>query len=138
MIRGTLDIGLAVKDRILTMPLGTEVPDIRVDTRVSFATLDARTEFIQILPKRPVDTKFFKKGFVEVNVYVPNKIEHFPDSVRLRTLQRLSWEALEDYLLDDGQETWWVQMEGMPVLERDDVLHCHFANTRLVYRLFRH
>ncbi|MDR2791322.1 MAG: hypothetical protein LBB27_01070 [Tannerellaceae bacterium] len=138
MIRGTLDVGLAIKDYLLTTPLGTEVPDIKVETTVVFPTADDRTEFIQILPKRSVDTKFFKKGFVEVNVYVPDKYENYPDSARLRTLQRLSWDALENYLLNDGQDTWWVQMEGTPTLEKDDALHCHFSNTRVVYQLFKH
>jgi hypothetical protein len=123
-------------------PLGQAVPDIRVSNAPTFANPEERKEFIEIVPKHFNKTALYKKGFVEVNAYVPDYADEKgeqPNLERIQALQKLAWDALqEQFFVQADEDAWWVYTEGVPTVEKDAALRSHFVNTHVTYRLFIH
>ncbi|OAV66633.1 hypothetical protein Barb6XT_01839 [Bacteroidales bacterium Barb6XT] len=88
-----------------------------------------------------MSSKFWRKGFVEINTYVPDldipNEGQFPNSKRLQELQGLMDDALRDVFCNGEDEKWEFEIDGFPNTETDNELQCHFVNVRLLFEIVR-
>ena len=96
----------------------------------TFPTSKVTKERIVIIPKRQSSSKYWKKGFVEINFLVPD--DGRANTKRLTELERMA-NQLEGYGVSDGT-SYRYGVESISQ-EEDTSLGCHFVNCRILFEV---
>jgi hypothetical protein len=96
----------------------------------TFPTSKVTKERIVIIPKRQSSSKYWKKGFVEINFLVPD--DGRANTKRLTELERMA-NQLEGYGVSDGT-SYRYGVESISQ-EEDTSLECHFVNCRILFEV---
>lgn len=96
----------------------------------TFPTSKVTKERIVIIPKRQSSSKYWKKGFVEINFLVPD--DGRANTKRLTELERMA-NQLEGYGVSDGT-SYRYGVESISQ-EEDVSLGCHFVNCRILFEV---
>jgi hypothetical protein len=96
----------------------------------TFPTSKVTKERIVIIPKRQSSSKYWKKGFVEINFLVPD--DGRANTKRLTELERMA-NQLEGYGVSDGN-SYRYGVESISQ-EEDTSLECHFVNCRILFEV---
>jgi hypothetical protein len=90
-------------------------------------------ERIVIIAKGNVASTYWKKGFVEVNLNVPN-ISGEANLVRLNALERMAYSIFDSYSGKFDSSVYHVSIYTSSI-EEDSELGCHFVNIRLLFEI---
>lgn len=97
----------------------------------TFPTSKVTKERVVIIPKKQSSSKYWKKGFVEVNFLVPDT-NGKADTKRLTELERMA-NQLENYgVFDKTPYRYGVESISQ---EEDTSLGCHFVNCRILFEV---
>ncbi len=91
-------------------------------------------ERIVILPKSQSPETYWKKGFVEVNLCVPNVDIDTANLIRLSELERKSIAILDDVVSSYDGTTYRYSIESIGT-EADTALKCHYVNVRILFEV---
>lgn len=91
------------------------------------------SERIVIIAKGNVASTYWKKGFVEVNLNVPD-ISGEANLIRLNVLERMAYEIFKDYSGVFDSTAYHVSIYTSSI-EEDSELECHFVNIRLLFEI---
>lgn len=103
-------------------PIPTE-PDYRLET-----------ERIVIRPKTQTPGKYWKKGFVEVNLCIPDSELNSANSIRLGELERQANKLFDDVVSTYDGTTYRYSIESIGT-EADTALKCHYVNARILFEV---
>lgn len=122
----------------------TDILDIIFDKCVAFGVKDIReapkditsplkSEMIGIHAKAPTPGTYWKKGFVEVNLNVPD-IDGEQDLIRLRELERASYPILDGFFgkLDGTGYRYSIYSTG---IEENEPAQCHYINVKVLFEI---
>lgn len=98
-------------------------------------TLDElKAERIVIHAKKQTPSKYWKKGFVEVNICVPDSRNNLASITRLGELERQAQSLLDDIVGSYDGSAYYYGIESIG-RERDEGLKCHFVNVRILFEV---
>lgn len=89
------------------------------------------TERITINPKEPAPGTYWKKGFVDINICVPD-VDGLANTARLTELERLSFSLRSVSSFDDSTYRYSVYST---IQEQDTALKCHFVNVKILFEV---
>lgn len=91
------------------------------------------SERVVIHTKAQSSETYWKKGFVEVNLCVPD-VDGKANLIRLQELERKAQEVLDDVVGEyDGSNYYYlIDSTGM---EADTALKCHYVNVRILFEV---
>lgn len=90
------------------------------------------TERIVIIPKKQESGRIWKKGFIEVNICVPDK-DGRKDKIRTDELERIAGKLFKKKTgIWDG--TRYVYSSDV-FTEADTALKCHYVNVRILFKV---
>ena len=90
------------------------------------------SERVIIIAKSQSPEAIWKKGFVEVNLCVPD-MDGKANLIRLQELERKAQEILDDVVGEfDGSSYYSIDQIGT---EADTALKCHYVNVRLLFQV---
>lgn len=97
-------------------------------------TGEITAERIVIHAKSQQPGKIWKKGFVEVNLCVPDLGVNSANSIRLGQLERQAQSLLDDIIgsYDDTHYYYGIAKIGR---EQDTNLKCHYVNVRILFEI---
>lgn len=104
---------------------------MKIHQKGSIPDGEVNTERIIIYPKDQVPGKIWKKGFVEVNLCVPNESKHVANLIRLGELERQA-NALFDVVDSYNGTHYRYSIESIGI-EADTALECHYVNCKLLF-----
>ena len=92
------------------------------------------SEKIVIIPKTQSADTYWKKGFVEVNLCVPDLRGSAANLVRMAELERKAVEAMDGVtgIYDGTPYYYYIDSTGT---EADTALKCHFVNVKLMFQV---
>jgi hypothetical protein len=91
-------------------------------------------ERLTIHVKRPETESYWRKGFVEVNLCVPD-IGGQASGGRLRELERTAQGAFRDYAVGTFDGSRYRYSLYSSSRERDESLECHYINVRILFEV---
>lgn len=92
------------------------------------------TERIVIRTKSQTPGKYWKKGFVEVNLCVPDAGLDVANLIRLAELERNAYKLLDDVVSSYDGTTYRYSIESIGT-EADTALKCHYVNVRILFEV---
>ena len=92
------------------------------------------TERIAIRTKNQSPDKYWKKGFVEVNLCVPDIVPNTANLLRLAELERQAMSILDDVVGSYDGTTYCYSIESIGT-EADTALKCHYVNVRILFNV---
>lgn len=97
-------------------------------------TGEVTSERIVIIPKARQPETYWKKGFVEVNLIVPNFKNGNANLIRLQELERLAEKSLNEGCGNYDGTPYYYQINNIGTEDETD-LKCHFVNVRLLFNV---
>ena len=95
---------------------------------------EVTTERVIIRTKSQSPETYWKKGFVEVNLCVPDIKPDTANLIRLGELERQAYSMLDDVVsyYDGTRYRYSIDSIGM---EADTALKCHYVNVRILFEV---
>ena len=93
--------------------------------------LSSERVIIRTKPQSP--GTYWKKGFVEVNLCVPD-IDGDANLIRLQELERKAQEALDEVVGEYDGSNYYYLIDSIG-MEADTELRCHYVNVRLLFQV---
>lgn len=90
-------------------------------------------ERIVIIAKPQSPETIWKKGFVEVNLCVPD-MDGKANLIRLQELERKAQEVLDDVVGEFDGSSYYYSIDQIGT-EADTALKCHYVNVRLLFQV---
>lgn len=90
------------------------------------------TERIIIRTKSQSPSKYWKKGFVEVNLCVPDIEPDMANLIRLSELERQAMSILDDVVSSYDGTRYRYSIDSIGT-EADTALKCHYVNVRILF-----
>lgn len=100
----------------------------------SDADYQLKTERIDIHPKSQSPEIYWKKGFVEVNLCVPDLSLNTANLIRLSELERQAMATLNGVCGKYNGTTYHYSIESIGT-EADTALKCHYVNVRILFQV---
>ena len=91
------------------------------------------SERVIIRTKSQSPETYWKKGFVEVNLCVPD-IDGDANLIRLQELERKAQEALDEVVGEYDGSNYYYLIDSIGI-EADTELRCHYVNVRLLFQV---
>lgn len=91
------------------------------------------SERIIIIAKSQSPEAIWKKGFVEVNLCVPD-MDGKANLIRLQELERKAQEVLDDVVGEFDGSNYYYSIDQIGT-EADTALKCHYVNVRLLFQV---
>ena len=91
------------------------------------------SERVIIRTKSQSPETYWKKGFVEVNLCVPD-IDGDANLIRLQELERKAQEILDDVVGEFDGSSYYYSIDQIGT-EADTALKCHYVNVRLLFQV---
>lgn len=91
------------------------------------------SERVIIRTKSQSPETIWKKGFVEVNLCVPD-MDGDANLIRLQELERKAQEVLGDVVGDYDGSNYWYSIDSIGT-EADTKLRCHYVNVRILFQV---
>lgn len=91
------------------------------------------SERVIIIAKSQSPEAIWKKGFVEVNLGVPD-MDGKANLIRLQELERKAQEVLDDVVGEFDGSSYYYQIDQIGT-EADTALKCHYVNVRLLFQV---
>ena len=91
------------------------------------------SERVIIRTKSQSPETYWKKGFVEVNLCVPD-MDGDANLIRLQQLERKAQEVLGDVVGDYDGSNYYYLIDSIGI-EADTELRCHYVNVRLLFQV---
>lgn len=95
---------------------------------------EVTTERVIIRTKSQTPSKYWKKGFVEVNLCVPDVNVDTANLIRLAELERQAMKILDDVVSSYDGTTYRYSIDSIG-MEADTALKCHYVNVRLLFEV---
>lgn len=95
---------------------------------------EVTTERVIIRTKSQTPSKYWKKGFVEVNICVPDIEPNTADLIRLSELERRANVLLDDVTSSYDGSTYTYSIDSIGI-EADTALKCHYVNVRVLFEV---
>lgn len=95
---------------------------------------EVTTERVIIRTKSQTPSKYWKKGFVEVNICVPDIEPNTADLIRLSELERRANVLLDDVISSYDGSTYTYSIDSIGI-EADTALKCHYVNVRVLFEV---
>lgn len=95
---------------------------------------EVTTERVIIRTKSQTPGKYWKKGFVEVNLCVPDIESDTANLIRLAELEREAMKILDDVVGSYDGTTYRYSIDSIG-MEADTALKCHYVNVRLLFEV---
>lgn len=95
---------------------------------------EVTTERVIIRTKSQTPSKYWKKGFVEVNLCVPDVDIDTANLIRLAELEREAMKILDDVVSSYDGTTYRYSIDSIGT-EADTALKCHYVNVRLLFEV---
>lgn len=93
---------------------------------------EVTTERIIIRTKSQSPSKYWKKGFVEVNLCVPDIEPDTANLLRLAELERQAMSILDDVVSSYDGTRYRYSIDSIGT-EADTALKCHYVNVRILF-----
>ena len=91
------------------------------------------SERVIIRAKSQSSETYWKKGFVEVNLCVPD-VNSDANLIRLQELERKAQEVLDDVVGEYDGSNYWFTIDSIGT-EADTELRCHYVNVRILFQV---
>lgn len=91
------------------------------------------SERVIIIAKSQSPEAIWKKGFVEINLCVPD-MDGKANLIRLQELERKAQEVLDDVVGEYDGSSYYYQIDQIG-MEADTALKCHYVNIRLLFQV---
>lgn len=91
------------------------------------------SERVIIRTKSQSPETYWKKGFVEVNLCVPD-VNVKANLIRLQELERKAQEVLDDMVGEYDGSNYYYLIDSIG-MEADTVLKCHYVNVRILFQV---
>ena len=91
------------------------------------------SERVIIRTKSQSPETYWKKGFVEVNLCVPD-MDGKANLIRLQELERKAQEVLDDVVGEFDGSSYYYSIDQIGT-EADTALKCHYVNVRLLFQV---
>ena len=91
------------------------------------------SERVIIIAKSQSPEAIWKKGFVEVNLCVPD-MDGKANLIRLQELERKAQEILDDVVGEYDGSNYYYLIDSIGI-EADTELRCHYVNVRLLFQV---
>lgn len=91
------------------------------------------SERVIIRTKSQSPETYWKKGFVEVNLCVPD-IDGDANLIRLQELERKAQEVLDEVVGEYDGSNYYYLIDSIGI-EADAELRCHYVNVRLLFQV---
>ena len=91
------------------------------------------SERVIIRTKSQSPETYWKKGFVEVNLCVPD-MDGDANLIRLQELERKAQEALDEVVGEYDGSNYYYLIDSIGI-EADTELRCHYVNVRLLFQV---
>lgn len=91
------------------------------------------SERVIIIAKSQSPEAIWKKGFVEVNLCVPD-MDGKANLIRLQELERKAQEVLDDVVGEFDGSNYYYSIDQIGT-EADTALKCHYVNVRLLFQV---
>lgn len=91
------------------------------------------SERVIIRTKSQSPETYWKKGFVEVNLCVPD-VNGKANLIRLQELERKAQEVLDDMVGEYDGSNYYYLIDSIG-MEADTVLKCHYVNVRILFQV---
>lgn len=91
------------------------------------------SERVIIIAKSQSPEAIWKKGFVEVNLCVPD-MDDKANLIRLQELERKAQEVLDDVVGEFDGSSYYYSIDQIGT-EADTALKCHYVNVRLLFQV---
>lgn len=91
------------------------------------------SERVTIIAKSQSPEAIWKKGFVEVNLCVPD-MDGRANLIRLQELERKAQEVLDDVVGEFDGSSYYYLIDQIGT-EADTALKCHYVNVRLLFQV---
>lgn len=95
---------------------------------------EVTTERVIIRTKSQTPSKYWKKGFVEVNLCVPDIEPNTANLIRLAELEREAMKILDEVVGSYDGTTYRYSIDSIGI-EADTALKCHYVNVRLLFEV---
>ena len=95
---------------------------------------EVTTERVIIRTKSQTPSKYWKKGFVEVNLCVPDVDIDTANLIRLAELERQAMKILDDVVGSYDGTTYCYSIASIGT-EADTALKCHYVNVRILFEV---
>lgn len=95
---------------------------------------EVTTERVIIRTKSQTPSKYWKKGFVEVNLCVPDVNVDTANLIRLAELEREAMKILDDVVGSYDGTTYRYSIDSIGT-EADTALKCHYVNVRILFEV---
>lgn len=95
---------------------------------------EVTTERVIIRTKPQSPSKYWKKGFVEVNLCVPDIRPDTANLIRLAELERQAMKILDGVVGSYDGTTYRYSIESIG-MEADTALKCHYVNVRILFEV---
>ena len=95
---------------------------------------EVTTERVIIRTKSQSPSKYWKKGFVEVNLCVPDIEPDTANLIRLSEFERQAMSILDDVVNSYDGTTYYYSIESIG-MEADTALKCHYVNVRILFEV---
>ena len=92
-----------------------------------------RSERVIIRAKSQSSDEIWKKGFVEVNLCVPD-MDGDANLIRLRELERKAREVLDEVVGEHDGSSYYYLIDSIGI-EADEELRCHYVNARILFQV---
>ena len=91
------------------------------------------SEMVIIRTKSQSPETYWKKGFVEVNLCVPD-IDGDANLIRLQELERKAQEVLDEVVGEYDGSNYYYLIDSIGI-EADAELRCHYVNVRILFQV---
>lgn len=91
------------------------------------------SERVIIIAKSQSPEAIWKKGFVEVNLCVPD-MDGDANLIRLQELERKAQEVLDDMVGEYDGSNYYYLIDSIGI-EADTELRCHYVNVRILFQV---
>lgn len=91
------------------------------------------SEMVIIRTKTQSPETYWKKGFVEVNLCVPD-LGGKANLIRLQELERKAQEVLDDVVGEYDGSSYYYSIDSIGT-EADTALKCHYVNVRILFQV---
>ena len=91
------------------------------------------SERVIIIAKSQSPEAIWKKGFVEVNLCVPD-MDGKANLIRLQELERKAQDVLDDVVGEFDGSSYYYSIDSIGI-EADTALKCHYVNVRLLFQV---
>lgn len=108
--------------------------EIQVVPMGQTVTGELKGERITIHTKSQQDGTYWKKGFVEVNICVPDLRSGEANTIRLSEVERQAVSTLGDVVGEHDGSAYRYSISQIGI-EKDTDLRCHYVNVKLLFQV---